>query len=432
LEVCVLQKTSFYKLFEQKMLFYAPYFEKHPKKIAVAVSGGADSLALALLLKLWCTAHHFEFHALTVDHRLRKESAEEALKVQNLLKGYSIPHTTLNWEDSKPKTRIQEKARYARYALLEGWCKENKFPFLAFAHHQDDQLETFWMRFQKKSGLYGLACMASLVLKKEVGIIRPLLSFPKKDLENYLQENKVPWIHDPSNDNASFERVRVRHLFQNQLRSLKDSIVKLIQESGHYRQELDQKVDAFMCEHAQFHTLGYITLKNIENQNVKSEVLELALKKIMKKIGGKYYTLSLDSLHNFLCLKVGKATLGGCIFEWCKNDLWVYRELRPHQKPFIENQEGKIFFDHRFECWFENLDLTVFSLKYLEKTGYEILKNENTEKLPRALFYTLPALYDLEGLALAPHLNYKRENFNHFVSVQMLFSTHYDKSLYDC
>jgi tRNA(Ile)-lysidine synthase len=92
-------------------------FETRPL-IAVAVSGGPDSLALTILADRWAREHGGELIALTVDHRLRRESAEEAQTVGSWLVARGIAHHVLVWTDPKPVTGIQEAARAARYRLL--------------------------------------------------------------------------------------------------------------------------------------------------------------------------------------------------------------------------------------------------------------------------------------------------------------------------
>src|SRR5205085_12296954 len=120
-------------------------FEARPL-IAVAVSGGPDSMALAILADRWARQRGGEAWALTVDHRLRPESAAEAETVASWLAARGIPHEVLVWSDAKPASGIQEAARAARYRLLAGWCRDQGCLHLLTAHHREDQAETHLIR----------------------------------------------------------------------------------------------------------------------------------------------------------------------------------------------------------------------------------------------------------------------------------------------
>src|SRR5579859_7234462 len=120
-------------------------FEPRPF-IAIAVSGGPDSLALTILADRWARERGGSAVALTVDHRLRPESAEEADTVGCWLAARGIAHTALVWDGPKPATGIQEAARAARYRLLAEWCAVEGCLHLLTAHQREDQAETHLIR----------------------------------------------------------------------------------------------------------------------------------------------------------------------------------------------------------------------------------------------------------------------------------------------
>ena len=126
--------------FEKALASLGP-FENNPT-IAIAVSGGCDSMCLTLLLNDWTVANDGKLIALTVDHGLRSESATEAHQVSDWLSQRSIEHHILTWSGKKPTSGIQEAARKARYSLLEDWCLQHKVLHLFVAHNADDQAET--------------------------------------------------------------------------------------------------------------------------------------------------------------------------------------------------------------------------------------------------------------------------------------------------
>jgi len=184
-------------------------FETSPL-LAVAVSGGRDSLALALLAHDWARERGGSVAALIVDHGLRPESAGEAAATRDLLARHGIDGAILRWSGVKPRTGLQEAARTARYRLLRDECRRRGILHLLLAHHADDQSETVAMRAARRSGPDGLAGMAALVEQPEVRLLRPLLAVPRARLTATLVARAVQWLDDPSNADLRFERARLR------------------------------------------------------------------------------------------------------------------------------------------------------------------------------------------------------------------------------
>jgi tRNA(Ile)-lysidine synthase len=184
-------------------------FESAPQ-LGVAVSGGADSLALTLLLDEWARGRGGAVHAFTVDHGLRPEAAAEAAQVGTWLAGRGIPQTVLVWEGPKPATGLMEAARAARRDLLTRACRARDLLHLALAHHREDQAETILLRLAKGSGTDGLGGMAPLTETPHLRLLRPLLDLPKARLRATCARFGQSWIEDPSNTDARFARPRLR------------------------------------------------------------------------------------------------------------------------------------------------------------------------------------------------------------------------------
>src|SRR5712691_2857398 len=184
-------------------------FEARPR-VAVAVSGGPDSMALILLAQRWARQRGGEAWALTVDHGLRPESAEEARTVAGWLASRAVPHEILVWAGEKPATGIQEAAREARYRLLAQWCRGHGVLHLLTAHHREDQVETHLIRRRAGSGIDGLAGMSAVRELAGCRLVRPLLAVPRARLLALLAQEDQPFLHDPSNLNPAFERARLR------------------------------------------------------------------------------------------------------------------------------------------------------------------------------------------------------------------------------
>ncbi|MFD2652889.1 tRNA lysidine(34) synthetase TilS [Brucella rhizosphaerae] len=194
---------------------FEPFGLQNAKGIVAAVSGGSDSLALLFLLKEYLTTLDNPplLTAVTIDHRLRDESALEATDVGRLCNLHGIAHRVLAWEEAKPKSGVAAAARSARYRLLVQAAQEAGADFIATGHTRDDQIETFLMRKERSSHseARGLAAMASRSwLENSVELIRPLLDKPRGELRRELTERNVVWIDDPSNVNTNYERPRVR------------------------------------------------------------------------------------------------------------------------------------------------------------------------------------------------------------------------------
>jgi tRNA(Ile)-lysidine synthase len=148
----------------------------------------------------------------TVDHGLRPDSRTEAETVAHWAAALGLPHEILTWRGAKPQTRIQERARAARYALLRTHAQRFGADYLLTAHHADDQAETILFRLIRGSGVAGLAGMQSMTKLGNLMLYRPLLNLPKKALVAYCESASQSFVRDPSNDDPSFARTRLRAL----------------------------------------------------------------------------------------------------------------------------------------------------------------------------------------------------------------------------
>lgn len=177
------------------------------RPLALAVSGGADSLALLLLAH---AAFPGAVVAATVDHGLRPEAAQEAALVRQLCDRIEVPHRTLAGE-MPVAGNLQQGARALRYALLADWAA-GRAAWLATAHQQDDVAETFLMRARRGAGVGGLAAMAAARPLGGVTLIRPLLHWTRAELEALVADAGIVPVRDPSNADPRFDRARIRAL----------------------------------------------------------------------------------------------------------------------------------------------------------------------------------------------------------------------------
>lgn len=179
----------------------------------IAVSGGPDSLALLHMASAWAAGHpRVGLFAATVDHGLRPESSAEARIVASHCASLGVPHAILPWEGPKPKTRLQERAREARYALLFQEARRRGARVVLTAHHADDQAETILFRLARGSGVAGLAGMGAVTKVHGAALVRPLLDVPKAALIAYCHKHGIAAIDDPSNRDVKYARARLRKL----------------------------------------------------------------------------------------------------------------------------------------------------------------------------------------------------------------------------
>lgn len=180
----------------------------------LAVSGGPDSVAMMLLASTWAERQHSKVRlsVATVNHGLRPESRSEAETVAIWAATLGLPHTILTWEGEKPATRIQERARVARYALLFQHARAIDADFVLTAHHADDQAETILFRLLRGTGIAGLAGMPVAAPHDDIVHLRPLLAYPKDALVAVCTERGQAFLSDPSNENSAFARTRLRRL----------------------------------------------------------------------------------------------------------------------------------------------------------------------------------------------------------------------------
>jgi tRNA(Ile)-lysidine synthase len=180
--------------------------------IVLAISGGPDSVALMWLMARWRRAltRGPRLIAVTVDHGLRTEAAREARDVKRLAKSLDLPHQTLRWTGTKPRTGLPAAARAARYRLLAQAARKHGATHVLTAHTRDDQAETLLMRMLRGSGIAGLAAMARESERDGVRLARPLLDISKSRLIATLNKAKIDFADDPTNRDTGFTRPRLR------------------------------------------------------------------------------------------------------------------------------------------------------------------------------------------------------------------------------
>jgi len=185
--------------------------------LILCVSGGSDSIALLHLCHQLSRRYRWRLHILHFHHGLREESDEEARFVRDLSKSLNLEFHLRTTRDFQSETSgLQEKARHWRRTEALKLRKEIRADSILTAHHAEDQLETWllkWLRGAHLSGLQGMS-------RSDPPFIRPLLDFRKNMLSDFLKENGFEWREDASNQDSKYMRNRVRNELLPLLRTL--------------------------------------------------------------------------------------------------------------------------------------------------------------------------------------------------------------------
>lgn len=184
------------------------------EKVLIGVSGGPDSMALLHALHRLAPKYRWELFVVHIDHQLREESVEDAAYVARCCRELKVPCRIVN-VDVKERIEaegggVQEVARFLRYQVFEEVAREWDIQKLAVAHHADDQVETILMRLIRGTGTAGLMGMQLRRWWKGKELIRPLLSFTRKEVEAYCHEEHLYPRLDRSNLSVDYMRNRIR------------------------------------------------------------------------------------------------------------------------------------------------------------------------------------------------------------------------------
>jgi tRNA(Ile)-lysidine synthase len=363
--------------------------------LILAVSGGADSLAMMHLVAGWSRRNERTQRTIivaTVDHGLRPESGREAQWVANEARALGLAHETLVWVGEKPKSGIQDAAREARYHLLAelSWRLPDAGPAaIVTAHTQDDQAETFLMRLARGSGLDGLTGMSTVRrLGREAGckLVRPFLGLPGARLTSTLKSHGLEWIEDPSNEQDQFERVRVRKA-RGELERLGLTNEKI--------------------------ALSAQRLERARTALAAAEELRLRLvARLISSFGGQEEVARLAKLEALVDRLAQPgfegATLGGCIVFRRGEKICVVREPGRAALPELALAPGHFAtWDRRFRVWAAPEGLHPLIVRALGADCFAQLRKQldgGQELPPARAAATLPAFWQGEELFAVPQL----------------------------
>ena len=211
----------------------------HDSNLLVAVSGGIDSVAMVHLLK---TAG-YKFTIAHCNFQLRAEANADEEFCRKLALQYQTPFcsTRFNTEHyaSTRKISIQMAARELRYEFFEQIAREHQHPCIALAHHQNDTIETILLNLVRGTGIAGMHG----ILSQNGNLVRPMLCFTRKDIEEIVAENKLAYVEDSSNASVKYARNKIRHQVVPTLKELNPSLEQTFENNLKHFRELEQLLE---------------------------------------------------------------------------------------------------------------------------------------------------------------------------------------------
>jgi tRNA(Ile)-lysidine synthase len=305
-------------------------FLPHPPQImGVAVSGGSDSMALLHLLSEFCKVENIELRAVTVNHGLRKEAADEAATVERHCNQIGVRHDTLVWQDWSGKGNLQQAARDARYSKMADWARENEITTIAVGHTADDQAETVLMRIARRAGVDGLSGMQHRSVRDGIVWVRPLLRTRRKTLQAYLEAHDIEWIDDPSNEDERFDRIKARKALEvlSDLGIDADALSEVAEHLAEARRALEWQ--AFLAaKQCTSINSGAVVLDETILRLQPDEIQRRLIVKAVSWVSGSDHGPRRNAVATVrAALSKGQAgTLDGCHIRRIAARLWVFRE----------------------------------------------------------------------------------------------------------
>jgi tRNA(Ile)-lysidine synthase len=443
-----------------KPLFLSEIGEATLHGVALAVSGGSDSIALLHLTSNWAKISGIPLVVLSVNHNLRPEAVEEIDFVRKITSKLGHEFYELSWDHGGDYGAIQERARAARYDMMSQKCHELGINILLTAHHLDDMLETYLMRKNKKSGILGLSYSNSFFYNN-IWVFRPLASFLKSELIDYLRailchpersegsrevrhperkrrisgdttdfllppeilhcvQDDVMWMEDKSNALDLYERNRVRMEIARLSQEKKADLITQMQAVNEEAFALNARLIATIAEAVKINNFGFavVDLEKIigEAQDIKIHIINY----LLTIISGKQHLPRFRSTGQIISKLENNQkidlSLHGCLLKRTKNKLLILREASQIKKAKIKLAE-RVYWDERFiieynaslksGCYIDTLKLS----EYIKTRDKFDLKNLSSivENSHRLILFTLPVIKNLEKIVAIPHISYYDE-----------------------
>ncbi|KIJ88758.1 tRNA lysidine(34) synthetase TilS [Rickettsia asembonensis] len=386
-------------------------------KIAVAVSGGSDSVALLYLANIWAEKNNIELSVISVDHNLREQSKQETHYIQNISNSLNRKHYSLSFDHQNNFSNLQERAREGRYDLMTNLCLELDILVLLTAHHEDDYVENFCLRLERNSGIFGLSS-SNINWYNNIQIIRPLYNIPKSELVEYLVSHNIKWFEDESNSSDKYRRNIIRQKLAKGEDYIKaDIILQQLKINDLLDNKFKPELISAIAEAVKIFEYGFAFLDLVKFDKFSNEVKVQIINFLLIIISGQSRVVRFYSVEPILKLITQdvnfKNTLHGCIINRIQNELLIYREFGkklPESKILLDKS---VIWDNRF-CITRNQETPNCFVTHLSLEDYKMIKKQlDLESLKNlscknhnAILFTLPIIKILEKVIAIPHISY--------------------------
>ena len=383
--------------------------------IALAVSGGADSLALLAAVAGWRRAPgRPAVTVLTVDHGLSPGSDRVAAGVVAAATGLGLPARLLRWTGPKPGRDVEAAARRARYALLFAAAREAGASHILTAHSRDDQAETFLMRLERGSGLFGLAAMRRTVEADGVILFRPFLGVPRARLAATTAAAGLAPHEDPMNADPRFQRVRMRRFLPDlaQAGLTAEVIAATAARLADAADAIDAAVDGLVAGAVAVDPFAVVTVRRDALAMAPGEVRFRLMVRLLQAVGGEDYPPRSARVASLLAAlsdvpesRPVRRTLAGAVVEGRRDVVRLWREGGRRGLPAVALPAGfRGVWDHRFAVTVSQGAPPGLVLSALGSSRAEGLARP--ARLPSAAMATLPAVFAGKSLVALPSLNW--------------------------
>ncbi len=400
-------------------------FETHPS-VAISFSCGSDSLALLILMNNWIKKHKGLLTLIYFDHKLREDSYLESKYTKEISRKLGIDHKILMWSEKKPRTSIMQKAREIRYKKIINFCKQNSIMTVMTAHHLDDSLETYYMKKKRNADTPNLSGIPFKNTQDQVQILRPFINLRKSRLIQTCEKNKYKWLEDPSNQNESFERVKVRNVIASLSKNKRLQLYSEFKINSCENKFFEIQLAKFFIENLEFSEFGKFTIKKtkfkIQNKSFQIEVL----KRILVTCSGSIYSPRSRSIKFFLDkyfkLENFKFTIHSCIIKCSSDKIFIFREYvktkNSNPQQLIVKKKASVIWDNRFliSSIFSDVKCSLFNdIIWLKlRNHYKLIKD--SLNIPYDVLKTLPVL-SYKNKMIIPFLTDKKKMAAYGISV---------------
>ena len=374
--------------------------------LIIAVSGGPDSLALALVAADVCAEQNIGFEAVVINHGLRAEAAAEADSVVGMLSSRGIRSCCLRIGGAAPSAGKSAWARQHRLELLCDYARQTASAVL-FAHHFNDQAETVAMRLARGSAIMGLSAIAAVRLYQGVQFARPFLGLRKAELIAVCMAYKADYITDPSNVDQASERVRMRTWLQQPEQSvLQQQLVRLASLSTSLSARLAEACDKWCAEYIVFTFRLRAQINREAFSALNRGAQNFILRYCMAVIGGQPYPVSDDRLERIQTRAAtgGRSTAGGCIIQIGAEHITILAEFGRLPEPELMVKAGRFY---RFDKRWLIISAQDGVIRRLGPVGWS--QRNQLSGFPPVSGWTarmgvmIPVLHGLDGRLYCPH-----------------------------